>query len=104
MENKNDTAAASSSSNGGVLCIDFCLLVTVSILYGVGKDNSWGVRAGEFLLIYILLKSAFILTRWITLGVSLAFVLIASIVNIVFNLLWIIGVNYKLKILIITIL
>ena len=93
MEHEEKQTSSLASSNGGFLWIDFCLLVVISILYGIGRDNSWGIRAGEFLLIYILLKSGFILTRWITCGLNLVFTSIGNIVTLIFNFWWILGVS-----------
>ncbi|CAI2381542.1 unnamed protein product [Moneuplotes crassus] len=73
-------------------CTDLLMLIAVSVMYGIGKDETCGINADGLVLAYIILKSCFIFLR-IILCCGVIFLKKAGlIIYLAWIFIWVIGI------------
>ena len=80
-----------TTTNFTFMCSDLMGLITISILYGIGKDKSCGVAVDDILLAYIIIKASLVLVRCCLWGIVIVSAVVGAIITIVFMIIWICG-------------
>ncbi|CAI2382208.1 unnamed protein product [Moneuplotes crassus] len=89
MEQRSNST---SKGEAPLACQDLLILIAVSILYSIGKDEECGIEAKKLVLIYLIIKACFIFLRCCQCFVIFFLGKFGIISHLIWTVTWITGI------------